>query len=188
MYFTIFNHLELYVYNGSLYYHLSNISLTSSESKNQVKSWLFLNVVVWKSSSVFKLLTSEDESLLIWWDTFLILNLGFNIFNWISWLNIEGNGFSSQSLDKDLHTTSKSQNEMESGFLLDVVVRESSSIFKLLTGKDKSLLIWWDTFFILDLSLNILDRVCWLDIKGNCFTCEGLDENLHVCLIVWYLF
>jgi hypothetical protein len=34
---------------------------------------------------------------------------------------------------------------MESGFLLDVVIRQGSSIFELLSGEDQSLLIWWDT-------------------------------------------
>ena len=51
------------------------------------------------------------------------------------------------------HTaTSKSKYQVESGFLLDVVIRESSSIFELLSGKDESLLIGWDAFLILDLS------------------------------------
>ena len=50
------------------------------------------------------------------------------------------------------HTTaSQSEDEMESGLLLDVVIRESSSIFELLSGEDESLLIWWNTLFILNL-------------------------------------
>ena len=50
------------------------------------------------------------------------------------------------------HTSaSKSEDEMESGLLLDVVIRESSSIFELLSSEDKSLLVWGNTFFILDL-------------------------------------
>ena len=50
------------------------------------------------------------------------------------------------------HTSSsKSEDEMESGLFLDVVIGKSSSIFELLTSEDKSLLIWGNTFFILDL-------------------------------------
>ena len=50
------------------------------------------------------------------------------------------------------HTTaSKSEDEMESRLLLDVIIRESSSILELLTSEDKSLLIWGNTFFILNL-------------------------------------
>jgi len=61
-------------------------------------------------------------------------------------------------------TTSKSQYQVESRFLLDVVVWKGSTIFKLFTGKDKSLLIGRNTFLVLDLSLDILDSVAWLNI------------------------
>ena len=58
------------------------------------------------------------------------------------WLNFHGS-----------HTsTSESEDEMKSGLFLDVVIRESSSIFELLSSEDKSLLIWRNTFFILNLS------------------------------------
>jgi len=81
-----------------------------------------LDVVVGEGSSVFKLLSSEDESLLIWRDTFLVLNLGLDVLNGVCWLDIEGDGLSSKSLDEDLHTTSKSEDQMEGRFFLDVVV------------------------------------------------------------------
>jgi len=48
---------------------------------------------------------------------------------------------------------------MEGGLLLNVVVRESPAILKLLAGKDQPLLIWGDSFLILDLGLNILNGV-----------------------------
>ena len=138
-----------------------------------------MDVVVGESSSIFKLLSGEDESLLIWGNSFLILDLGFDVLNGVCWLDIKGDGLTGESLDKDLHTTSKSEDEMESGLLLDVVIRKSSAIFKLLSGEDESLLIWRDTFFVLDLSLDILDSVCWLDIEGDGLSCEGFDEDLH---------
>merc|ERR1711964_110640 len=97
-------------------------SVTSSKSENQVKGRFFLDVVVRKSSAILKLLSSEDKSLLIWWDSFLVLDLGFDILNGVSWLNIEGDGFTSESFDEDLHTSSESEHEMEGGLLLDVVV------------------------------------------------------------------
>jgi len=128
------------------------------------------------------LLSSENESLLIWRNTFLVLDLGLDVFNGVCWLDIKGDGLTSQGLDEDLHTTSKSEDEMEGGFLLDVVVRKSSAIFQLLTGEDESLLIRWDTFFVLDLSLDILNGVSWLDIEGDGLTGEGFDEDLHVDL------
>merc|ERR1712007_269238 len=127
-----------------------------------MKSGFLLDVVVGESSSIFKLLTSENESLLIWRNTFLILDLSLDILNGVSWFNIKSDSLTSQSLDEDLHTTSKSENEMESRFLLDVVIRESSTVFELLTSEDESLLIWRDTFFVLDLSLDVFDSISWL--------------------------
>ena len=39
-----------------------------------MESRLFLNVVVRKSSAILKLLASEDKSLLVWGNSFLVLN------------------------------------------------------------------------------------------------------------------
>jgi hypothetical protein len=58
-----------------------------------------------------------------------------------------------------LHTTSQSKNQMKSGFLLDVVIRKSSSIFELFSSENKSLLIRWNSFFVLNFGFNILDGV-----------------------------
>jgi len=65
------------------------------------------------------------------------------------------------------------------GFLLDVVVRESTSILELLASKDQTLLIRWDTLLVLNLGLDVLDGVRWLDVEGDCFTSQRFDENLH---------
>ena len=92
--------------------------------------------------------------------------------------------FLSQKLLVFSLTTSEAENEMEGGFLLDVVVRKGSAILELLTSEDESLLIWGNTFLILDLSLDVLNGVCGLDIKGDGLTSEGLDENLHVVCFV----
>ena len=72
---------------------------------------------------------------------------------------------------------------MEGGFLLDVVIGEGAAVFKLLSSKDQTLLIRWDSFLILNLCLDIVDCVRWLDIKGDCLTGEGLDEDLHLATV-----
>ena len=69
---------------------------------------------------------------------------------------------------------------MESRLLLDVVVGEGAAVFKLLAGEDEALLIWGDTFFILNLGLDVLNGVAGLDIQSNRLAGEGLDENLHI--------
>jgi len=153
---------------------------TTSESQDEMESGLLLDVVVAESAAILELLSSEDESLLIGWDSFLVLNLGLDVLNGVGWLDLEGDGLSSESLDEDLHTTSESEDEMEGGFLLDVVVGEGSSVFELLTGEDKSLLIGWDALLVLDLSLDVFDGVGWLDLKSDSLSRKGLNEDLHV--------
>ena len=110
-----------------------------------MESGLLLDVVIRESAAIFELLSSEDKSLLIGWDSFLVLDLGLDVLNGVRWLDIEGDGLSSESLDEDLHTTSESEDEMESGFFLDVVVGEGTSILELLTSEDQPLLIWRDS-------------------------------------------
>merc|ERR1712139_652070 len=129
-----------------------------------MKSGFLLDVVIGKGSSIFELFTGKDESLLIRWDTFFVLDLGFDVLNGVRWLNIKGDGLSSEGLHEDLHSTSESEDQVKSGFLLDVVIGKGSSIFELLSGKDESLLIRWNTFFVLDLGFDVLNGVRWLNI------------------------
>jgi len=138
-----------------------------------------LDVVVRESSSIFKLLSGEDESLLIWGNSFLVLDLSLDSLNGVGLLNLKGDGLSGEGLDEDLHTTSESQDEMEGRLLLDVVVLEGSSVFELLSSEDESLLIWGNSFLILDLGFDVLNGICWLDIEGDGLSSECLDEDLH---------
>jgi len=152
---------------------------TTTESEDEVKGGFLLDVVVGESATVFELLTSEDETLLIGWDTFLVLDLSLDVVDGVAGLNVESNGLASESLDEDLHTSSQAENQMESRFLLDVVVGESATVFELLTSEDKTLLIGWDTFLVLDLSLDVVDSVAGFDIESDGLAGESLDEDLH---------
>ena len=44
------------------------------------------------------------------------------------------------------HTTTKAEDQMESGLLLDVVVRKGAAIFELLSSEDQALLVRGDTY------------------------------------------
>ena len=68
---------------------------------------------------------------------------------------------------------------MEGALLLDVVVGEGSSVLQLLASEDQSLLIWGNAFLVLDLGLDVLNRVRGLNLKGDGLPGEGLDEDLH---------
>lgn len=66
--------------------------------------------------------------------------------------------------------------------LLDVVVRQSASIFELLASKNQTLLIRGDALFILDFCLHILNSIGRLNLEGNRLTRQSLDEDLHLGL------
>merc|ERR1712018_350779 len=116
-----------------------------------MKGRLLLDVVVRESSSILQLLSSKDQPLLVWGNALLVLNLGLDILNGVRRLHLQSDGLASQGLDKDLHTSSQSENQVEGRLLLDVVVRESSSILQLLASKDQPLLIWGNAFLVLNL-------------------------------------
>ena len=110
-----------------------------------MKSGLLLDVVVAQCTAVLKLLSGEDKTLLIRRDAFLVLDLGLHVVDSIRGLNIKSNSLTGECLDEDLHTSSKTKDQVKSGLLLDVVVGEGAAVLKLLTGKDKTLLIRGNT-------------------------------------------
>merc|ERR1739844_383990 len=138
-----------------------------------------LDVVVRKSTAILQLFSGKDQSLLIWGNALLVLDLCFNVLNGVRGFDLESDSFASQSFDKNLHTSTETENQMQSGFLLNIVVREGAAILKLFAGKDQSLLIWGNALLVLDLGLDVFDRVRSLDLKGDGFTGQGLDKNLH---------
>ena len=140
---------------------------------------LLLDVVVRESSAVLELLSSEDQALLVGRDALLVLDLGLHVVNGVRWLDLEGDGLSSERLDEDLHATAETEHQVESGLLLDVVVGEGATILELLSSKDKALLIGRNTFLVLDLGLDVVNGVRWLDLEGDSLSSERLDENLH---------
>merc|ERR1712058_144583 len=103
---------------------LSHKLVSSSEPEDEMESGLLLDVVVRQSPSVLQLFASKDQSLLVWWDAFFVLDLGLHVFDGVRRLNLESYGLTGQCLHEDLHTSSKTKNEMEGGLFV-----------KTLTGK-----------------------------------------------------
>lgn len=68
---------------------------------------------------------------------------------------------------------------MDGRFFLDVVIREGSVVFELLSGENKTLLVGWDGLFILDLVLEILYGVGWFHVQGDVLSSEGSNKDLH---------
>merc|ERR1719401_186757 len=81
----------------------SRLDDSTSQSENQVKGGLLLDVVVGKRASILELLSREDQSLLIRGNSLLILDLGLDVIDGVSGLHIEGNGLTRKSFDENLH-------------------------------------------------------------------------------------
>lgn len=120
---------------------------------------LLLDVVVRERTPILQLFTSEDETLLVRWDTLLVLNLRLDVVDCVRALNFQCDRLPSECLDEDLHTTTETEDEVKSGFLLDVVIRQSATILELLSGENETLLIRRNTLLVLNLRLYIVDCI-----------------------------
>ncbi len=78
----------------------------------KVQGRLFLDVVVRKGAAIFKLLSSEDQSLLVRGNSLLVLDLRFDIVNGIGGLDLKSDGLAGEGLDEDLHLVGISVSEL----------------------------------------------------------------------------
>ena len=60
-----------------------------------MKSRLLLDVVVGEGTAVLELLSSEDQALLVWWNSLLVLDLGLDVVDGVGRLNLEGDSLAS---------------------------------------------------------------------------------------------
>ena len=114
-----------------------------------MQSRLFLDVVIGQGATIFELLSGEDETLLIWGNTLLILNLGLDVFDGVRGFNFKGDCLASERLNKDLHATTETEHQVKGRLLLDVVVGKSATVLELLACKDQTLLVWRDALLVL---------------------------------------
>ncbi|KAM0883050.1 hypothetical protein ACQ4PT_031880 [Festuca glaucescens] len=152
---------------------------TTTEAQNQVEGGLLLDVVVSEGPAVLQLLASEDEALLVRGDALLVLDLRLDVVDGVRGLHLKGDGLASQGLDEDLHATPETEDKVEGGLLLDVVVSKGPAVLQLLASKDEALLVRRDALLVLDLRLDIVDGVRGLHLKGDGLAGQGLDEDLH---------
>jgi hypothetical protein len=76
---------------------------TAAKTEDQVEGALLLNVVVGEGAAIFKLLAGEDETLLVWGNAFLVLNLRLYVVDSVRRLHLQGDGLASEGLDENLH-------------------------------------------------------------------------------------
>jgi hypothetical protein len=137
---------------------------TATETEDEMKSRLLLNVVIRQRAAILELFPSENKTLLVRGDTtfiplfrsyhkcrgasndspFLVLNLSFDIVDRVRRLDLESDGLAGQGLDKDLHTAAQTKDQVEGGFFLDIIVRKGTPVFQLLPSEDEALLVRWN--------------------------------------------
>ena len=67
----------------------------------------------------------------------------------VAGLDIQGDGLARQRLHEDLHATTPAQHQVKGTLLLDVVIRESSTVLQLFACEDQSLLVGRDALLVL---------------------------------------
>lgn len=64
----------------------------------------------------------------------------------------------------DLHTATQTEDKVESRLLLNVIVGQGTTVLKLLSSEDQTLLVRRNTLLVLDLGLNVVDGVAGFDL------------------------
>ena len=67
-----------------------------------MKSRLLLDVIVGKGAAILELLSGKDKTLLIRGNSFLVLDLGLDVVNSVTGLDIKGDGLTSKGLYENL--------------------------------------------------------------------------------------
>src|SRR6266850_698740 len=84
------------------------------------------------------------------------------------------------TLDKsDGCDTMTKPTKVQSALLLNVVVRERTTIFELFASEDQTLLVRGNALLVLYLCLHIVDGVRRLHLQCDRLSCQCLHENLH---------
>jgi hypothetical protein len=69
---------------------------------------------------------------------------------------------------------------MERRLLLHIIVGQRPFILQLLASENQTLLVRRNTLLVLNLLLDVLNRVTALHIQGNCLASQRLHKNLHL--------
>ena len=75
--------------------------------------------------------------------------------------------------------TSEAQNQMNSGLLLDVVVRCRAIILELLPREDQALLVWRDPGGFLNPPLHGINAVAGVHLQVDVLALKRLHNNVH---------
>ena len=125
---------------------LGNFSVHLSFRKNVPFNWQIISKATKKYTSAFKPVTETTKliSLII-----IYLDLGLDVFDGITGLDLEGDGLAGQRLDEYLHASPQPQDQVKGGLLLDVVIGQGPAVLQLLAGENQPLLVRGDALLVL---------------------------------------
>ena len=66
--------------------------------------------------------------------------------------------------------------EVEGRLLLNIIIRKSVSILKLLANKEQALLVRRNAVLVSNLGLHVVDCMGGFDLKANCLASKSLDK------------
>jgi len=72
------------------------------------------------------------------------LDLRLHIIDRVRRLDLEGDRLTREGLDEDLHAAAETEDKVESGLLLNIVIRKGAAVLELLASEDQTLLIRGD--------------------------------------------
>ncbi len=75
----------------------------TTQTQDQVKRGLLLDIVVGQRSSILELFAGENQTLLIGGDALLVLDLRLDVIDGVAGLDIEGDGLAREGFDEYLH-------------------------------------------------------------------------------------
>jgi len=68
---------------------------------------------------------------------------------------------------------------MQGRLFLYIIVGQSPTVFQLFSSEDEALLVRWNALLVLDLRLDVFDRVTALNLESDRFAGECFYEDLH---------
>ena len=72
------------------------------------------------------------------------MDLRLHIIDRVRRLDLEGDRLTREGLDEDLHAAAETEDKVESGLLLNIVIRKGAAVLELLASEDQTLLIRGD--------------------------------------------
>ncbi len=75
----------------------------------KVESTLLLDVIVRECATILELLSGEDETLLVWRDALLVLDLCLDIVDGVRGLDLKGDSLARERLDENLHASTEAE-------------------------------------------------------------------------------